>query len=94
MVSVLRKFWSIKHSCNGYSTGNIDLWSISKIISAKLFVPIFTLPINDTKFLENIKQGFESTISWNKYTSEITKQPENNNLDYMVDPIFRNVIFS
>ena len=57
----------------------------------KLYVPIVTLSINNNiKFLENIKQGFERTISWNKYRSEITRQPKNNNLDYLIDPIFRN----
>ena len=48
--------------------------------------------INDNiKFLENIKQGFKRTISWNKYRSEITAQRENNNLDYLIDPTFRNI---
>ena len=43
------------------------------ITSTKLYVPVFTLSINDNiKFLENIKQGFKRTISWNKYRSEIT----------------------
>ena len=31
------------------------------------------------------------TISSNKYRSEITAQPKNNNLDYLVDPTFRNI---
>ena len=48
------------------------------------------MSIND-KFLENIKQGFKRTISWKKYRSEITTQPKNNNLDYMIDPTFRNI---
>ena len=43
------------------------------------------------KFLKNIKQGFKKTISWNNYGSEITTQPNNNNLDYLIDPIFRNI---
>ena len=43
------------------------------------------------KILENIKQGFKITISWNKYRSEITTQPKNNNLDYLIDPTFRNI---
>ena len=48
--------------------------------------------INDNvKFLENIKQGFKRTISWNKYRSKITTQPNNNNLDYLIDPAFRNI---
>ena len=62
-----------------------------QINNVKSFVPIFTLSINDNiKFLENIKQGFKKTISWNKYRSEITTQPKNNNLDYLIDPTFRN----
>ena len=52
----------------------------------------FTLSMNDNiKFLENIKQGLKRTISWNKYRSEITTQPKNNNLDYLIDPTFRNI---
>ena len=52
----------------------------------------FTLSMNDNiKFLENIKQGLKRTISWNKYRSEITTQPKNNNLNYLIDPTFRNI---
>ena len=53
---------------------NDHIIGISFIItSTKLYVPVFTLSINDNiKFLENIKQGFKRTISWNKYRSEIT----------------------
>ena len=47
------------------------------ITSTKLYVPVFTLSINgNIKFLENIKQGFKRTISWNNYRSEITAQPK------------------
>ena len=42
-------------------------------------------------FLENIKQGFKRTISWKKYRSEITTQPKDNDLDYLIDPTFRNI---
>ena len=63
----------------------------SQINNAKLFVPVVTWSINDNiKFLENIKQGFKRTIFWNKYRSEITT-PKNNNLDYLIDPTFRNI---
>ena len=56
------------------------------------YVPLVTLLINDNiKFLENIKQGFKRTISWNKYRSEITTQTKNNNLDYLIDASFRNI---
>ena len=61
--------------------------------NAKLYVPVVTLSINDNiTFLENIKQGFKRTISWKKYRSEITTQAKNNNLDYLIDPTFRNDI--
>ena len=55
-----------------------------QINNAKLYVPVVTFSINDNiKFLENIKQRFKRTIFWKKYRSEITTQPENNNLDYV-----------
>ena len=38
-----------------------------QINNAKIYVPVITLSINDNiKFLENIKQKFKRTISWNK----------------------------
>ena len=38
-----------------------------QINSGKLYVPVVPLLINDNiKFLENMKQGFKRTISWNK----------------------------
>ena len=62
-----------------------------QINNAKIYVPVVTLSINDNiKLLENIKQGFKITISWNKYRSEITTQSKNNNLDYLIDLTFRN----
>ena len=61
------------------------------IIPSTKHVPVVTLSIDDKiKFLEKIKQGFKRTISWNKYRSEITTQSKNNNLDYLIDPTFRN----
>ena len=39
--------------------------------TAKLYVPVVTLSINDNiKGLENIKQVFKITVSWNKYRSK------------------------
>ena len=45
---------------------------------------------SNIKFLENIKQGFKR-ISCNKYRFDITTQPKNNTLDFLIDQIFRNV---
>ena len=62
-----------------------------QINDAKLYVPVVTLLTNDNiKLLENIKQGFKRTICWNKYRAEITRQPRNNSLDYLIDPTFKN----
>ena len=62
------------------------------ITGTKLYVPVVALFIDDNiKFLENIKQGFKRTVSWNKYRSEITTQTKNNNLDYLIDQTFRNI---
>ena len=58
----------------------------------KLFVPVITLSKeNDTKLLEQLKLGFKRTIKWNKYRSQMTVQPQNDNLNYLFDPIFTNV---
>ena len=51
-----------------------------------IYIPVVTLSINNNiKLLENIKQGFKRTISWNKYRSEITVQPKTNDLDYLIN---------
>ena len=63
-----------------------------QITSAKLYVPIVTLPINDNiKLLENIKQEFKTIVSWNKYWSEMIAKPKDNILDYMTGPTFSNI---
>ena len=46
---------------------------------------------NHTKCLEQLKSGFKKTIKRNKYRSKMTTQPQNNNLNYLIDPTFTNV---
>ena len=46
---------------------------------------------NDIKLLEQLKSGFKRTIKWNKYRSQLTIQPKNYNLNYLIDPTFTNV---
>ena len=41
---------------------------------------------NDTEFLEQLKTGFKRTIKWSKYRSQLTIQPQNNNLNFLIDP--------
>ena len=63
-----------------------------EITDTKLYVPIVTLSKeNDIKLLEQLKLGFKRTIKWKKYRSQITVQPQNDNLNYLIDPTFTNV---
>ena len=62
-----------------------------QITDTKLYVPVVTLSKeNDIKLLEQLKSGFKRTIKWNKYRSQMTIQPQNNNLNYLIDPTFMN----
>ena len=62
-----------------------------QITDTKLYVPVVTLSKeNDIKLLEQLKSGFKRTIKWNKYRSQMTVQPKNNNLNYLIDPTFTN----
>ena len=63
-----------------------------KITDKKLYVPVVTLSKeNDTKFLEQLKLGFKITITWINYRLQMTIQPQNNNLNYLIDSTFTNV---
>ena len=62
------------------------------ITDAKLYVPVVTLSTeDDNKLLQQLKTGFESTIKWNKYRSEMTNQAKTNNSNYLIDPAFSKV---
>ena len=66
--------------------------AIFKIADIKLYVPVVTLSKeNDIQLLEQLKTGFKRTIKWNKYRSQMSIQPQNNNLNYLIDPTFINV---
>ena len=63
-----------------------------EITNTKLYVAVVTLSKeNDIKILEQLKSRFKRTIKWNKYISQITIQPQNNNLNYLIDSTFMNV---
>ena len=58
-----------------------------QIRDTKLQVPVVTLSKeNDNKILEQLKSGFKKTVKSNKYSSQITIQGNNNNLNYLIDP--------
>ena len=66
--------------------------AIFKITDIKLHVPVVTLSKeDDIKLLEQLKTGFKRTIKWNKYRSQMSIQPQNNNLNYLIDPTFTSV---
>ena len=66
--------------------------AIFEIADTKLYVPVVTLSKeDDIKLLEQLKSGFKKTIKWNKYRSQMTIQPKNNNLNYLIDPTYMNV---
>ena len=47
----------------------------------KLYVPVVTLSAqDDNKHLEQLKAGFQRTIGWNKYRSEMSNQNKTDNL--------------
>ena len=63
-----------------------------EITDTKLYVPVVSLSKeDDIKLLEQLKSRFKKTIKWNKYRSQTTIQPQNNNLNYLIDPTFTNV---
>ena len=63
-----------------------------KITDTKLYVPFVSLSKeNHMKLLEQLKSAFKRTIKWNKYRLQMTIQPQNNNLNYLIDPAFTNV---
>ena len=67
--------------------------AIFQIADRKLYVPVVSLSKeNDIKFLEQLKSGFKRTIKWNKYRSQMTLQPQNSNLNYLIDTTFMKLI--
>ena len=66
-------------------------YAIFQITDTKLYVPVVSLSEeNDIKPLEQLRSGFKRTIKWNKYRSQMTIQLQNNNLNYLIKPTFKN----
>ena len=66
--------------------------AILEITDIKLYVPVVTLSKEDnTKLLEQLKTWSKRAIKWNKYRPQMSIQPQNNNLNYLIDPRFTNV---
>ena len=64
----------------------------SELIDTQLYVPVvFLSKENNKKLLDQLKSGFEITVAWNKYRSQMTVQSNNNKLNYLIDPTFTKV---
>ena len=62
------------------------------ITETKLYIPVVTLSTQDNaKLLQQIKSGFKSTITWNKYESNIKTFARNRYLNNLINPSFQEV---
>ena len=56
---------------------------IFQITDTKLNVTVVTLSkVHDKTLSEQLKSGFKRTIKWNRYRSQMSIQPQDNNLNY------------
>ena len=46
---------------------------------------------NAKRLLEQSKSGFKRTVKWNKYRSQMPNQPQNNNLNHLINPTFTKI---
>ena len=62
------------------------------ITETKLYVPVVTLSTQDNaKLLQQVKSGFKTIISWNKYESSVKTVAQNRYLNYLINPSFQEV---
>ena len=62
------------------------------ITDIKLYVPVVNFSTQEnTKFLQQLKSGFERVINWNIYLSKPELLAQNPNLNHLVEPIFQGV---
>ena len=86
------RFVTISQGSNPSVHDNSPTDTTFKLTDTKLCVPVLTLSAkNDDKLLEQLKIGFKRTIKWNKYRPDVSNQTKNDNLNYLIDPIFTNM---
>ena len=67
--------------------------AVFEITDCKLYVPVVSLSTeNENKLLDQLKTGSPVTVKWNKYRCQITNETVNNNLNYLIDPLFLKLI--
>ena len=68
-------------------------WEVKfQTTETKLFVPVVTLSTqNKAKLLQQLKSGFERTVTWNIYEWSVKTFAQNKYLNYLVNPSFQGV---
>ena len=62
------------------------------ITETNLYVPVVTLSAQDNaKLLPQLKNGFNRTMTWNKYLAKPELLAQNENLNYLMEPSFQGV---
>ena len=90
MKSILNLTWS--STCVLISTNVQNQSATFAITDTKLYVPVVTLSTQEnTKFLQQLKSGFNRVINWNKYLSKPELLAQNPNLNHLVEPSFQGV---
>ena len=79
MLAVI--FWYFEGAC--FSTHFLDL---NNVFSHRIVLTACLCLHETARFMT-----FKRTVSWKKYRFERKAQPKNNNLDYMIDPSFRDI---
>ena len=79
--------WSV--NCVIVYTDVANQFATFAITETKLYVTVVTLSSQDSaKLLQQLKSGFKTIITWNKYLS---KPAQNPNLNHLVEPSFQGV---
>ena len=62
------------------------------VTETNLYVPVVTLSTQDnSKLLPQLRNGFNRTITWNKYLEKPELLAQNANLNHLIEPSFEGV---
>ena len=79
-------------NCVIISTNNANQVPTFTITETNLYVPVVTLSTQDnSKLLPQLKNGFERTVTWNKYLIKPELLAQNANLNHLVESSFQGI---
>ena len=82
--------WSA--SCVIISTNNANQVPTFTVTETNLYVPVVTLSARDSsKFLPQLKNCFQRTMTWNKYLIKPELLAQNANLNHLVEASFQGI---